>query len=77
MTEDREKLNYFLFVVEGAGAIFVGVFLAAYLGGLFMTPQTTVLHSEPAFRLPLAVFGVFLLELIWAGIVLALYLRRK
>ncbi len=71
MTSDN-RLNKFLFAVEGVGAVFVAIFLAAYLGGLFYTPQTTVLHSELAFRIPLFVFGAALLVLILATVVLAL-----
>jgi len=58
----------FLFIVQGAGAVFVGIFLAAYLGGL---PSTAVLHSEPVFRVPLFIFGGVLLVLVLAGFVLA------
>ena len=69
MTE--KKLTSFLFVFEGVGAVFVAVFLAAYLGGLFYTPQTTVLHSEPAFKIPLIIFGAVLLILILVTVILA------
>jgi hypothetical protein len=72
MMNDK-RLTNFLFVVEGVGAVFVAVFLAAYLGGLFYTPQTTVLHSDWTwtFRIPLFIFGAALLVLtlitiIWA-----------
>ncbi len=58
----------FLFAVEGVGAVFVSVFLAAYLAGL---PTTAVLHSEPAFKVLLSVFGVLLLILICAVIVIS------
>lgn len=56
-----EKINRFLFAVQGVGAVFVGIFLAAYLGGL---PTTAVLHSEPAFRIPLFILGAALLVLL-------------
>ena len=65
------KLTKFLFVIEGVGAVFVAVFLAAYLGGLFYTPQTTVLHSEIAFKIPLLIFGAVLLILILVSVILA------
>jgi len=58
----------FLFAVQGIGAVFIGIFLAAYLGGL---PTTAVLHSEPAFRIPLTIFGVVLLVLVLSAFVLA------
>jgi hypothetical protein len=71
-----KTINRFLFIFQAVGGMFISVFLAAYLGGLFMKPSTTVLHSELAFRVPLAVFGVAFLLLILAGTVLAAY-RKK
>jgi hypothetical protein len=73
MTLADKKLTTILFSLEGVGAVFVSIFLAAYLGGL---PTTTVLHDEPAFRIPLIIFGVVLLMLILATVVLA-FLQRK
>ena len=68
-----EQTSKFLFAVQGIGAVFVGIFLAAYLSGL---PTTAVLHSEPAFRIPLYIFGVVLLVLVISALVLAA-LQRK
>jgi hypothetical protein len=50
------------------------VFLAAYLGGLLVgfvegKPLTIVLHSEPAFRVPLFILGGALLFLLLAALV--------
>jgi hypothetical protein len=53
-----------LLALEGVGAVFVGLFLAVYLGGLFVTPQTTVFHSVPEIKLTLAVSGAVLLVFI-------------
>jgi zinc transporter ZupT len=69
-------LSKLLFAVEGVGAVFVGVFLAAYLGGLFVVPQTTVFHSEPVVRFALAVLGGALLVLVLATVIVAI-LKRK
>jgi len=71
------KLTKFLFVIEGVGAVFVSIFLAAYLGGLFYTPQTTVLHSELAFKIPLFIFGAILLVLTLVTVVLAASLKKN
>ncbi len=49
-----KRITKFLFAVEAVGIVFVGVYLAAYLGGLFVLPQTTVFHSVPAVRLALS-----------------------
>jgi hypothetical protein len=67
------KLTVFLLMFEGAGAVFAGIFLAAYLGGL---PSTNVLHSEPAFRIPLAIFGAVLLILLFSALVLAAFAKK-
>jgi hypothetical protein len=69
----EEQTAKFLFAVQGVGAVFVGIFLAAYLGGL---PTTAVLHSEPAFRIPLYIFGVVLLVLVLSALVLAVLSKK-
>ena len=63
-----------LYATQGVGAVFVAVFLAAYLGGL---PSTDVLHSEPIFRIPLIIFGAAFLILILATVIMAAYLRKR
>jgi hypothetical protein len=60
----QQKKRLLQLALEVVGAIFTAVFLAAYLGGMFMTPSTTVLHSDPAFHAVLYVFGAALLVLI-------------
>jgi hypothetical protein len=72
-----KRITSFLLAVQGVGVVFMGIFLAAYLGGMLMTPSTTVLHSEPAFRIPLAIFGIVLLILILATVVvLAIFVKQ-
>ena len=61
MTLANKKITTLLYSVEGVGIVFVAIFLAAYLGGL---PTTAVLHSEPAFKIPLIIFGAALVILI-------------
>ncbi len=74
MRLNDQKTRKFLLIIEGIGATFAGVFLAAYLGGLavaFFEDQdlTMVLHSELAFRLPLFMLGGALLFLLLAAFV--------
>ncbi len=76
MQMPNNGLTKFLFAVEIVGAVFVGIFLTAYLGGLFVLPQTTVFHSVPAVRLALSVLGGVFLVLILATVVLV-YIKRK
>ena len=77
MEPDNKRITNLLLAVQGVGVVFAGIFSAAYLGGMFMTPSTTVLHSEPAFRIPLTVFGTVLLVLISATVVFAVASEKK
>jgi hypothetical protein len=70
---NRNNVTKLLYASQGVGAVFVAVFLAAYLGGL---PSTNVLHSEPIFRIPLIAFGAALLALILSTVIVAAYLRK-
>lgn len=74
MTLTDKKLNAVLYSLEGIGAVFVVIFLAAYLGGL---PTTNVLQNQPAFRIPLTVLGAVLLILVLATVVLAAWRGRR
>jgi hypothetical protein len=74
MELSEKQIRMLSFVTQGVGAIFVGIFLAAYLGGL---PSTVVLHSEPVFRIPLFIFGSVFLILILASVVLSLFSKKE
>jgi len=76
LTLNDKRKTTFLLALQGLGAVFVGIFLAAYLGGLFMTHSTTVLHSEPAFRIPLTIFGITLLVLVLATVILVVFSKK-
>jgi len=73
MRFNEKRVTQIMFATQGVGAVFVGVFIAAYLAGL---PSTDVLHSEPAFRIPLMVFGAILLILVLATVILAAYHKK-
>lgn len=51
----------------------MGIFLAAYLAGL---PTTEVFHSDPAFRVPLSIFGAVLLVMVLSAFVLAVLSKK-
>jgi Zn-dependent protease with chaperone function len=70
----QKHVNKLLFATQGVGAVFVIIFLSAYMAGL---PGTNVLHMEPAFRIPLIVFGAALLVLILVTVILAVVFRKK
>ncbi len=63
-----KRVKTFLLTIQGIGAVFVALFLAAYLAGL---PTTNVLHSELALRVPLAIFGLVLIFLVLSCLVIA------
>ena len=73
MRLSEKQINAFLFVTQGVGAVFVGIFLAAYLAGL---PTTAVFHSEPAFRIPLTILGAALLIMVLSASVLAVLSKK-
>ena len=75
--EQNKITNALLLALQGVGAVFVGVFLTAYLGGMFMNPSTTVLHSEPAFRIPLIVLGAALLVLLLSTVIAAAFSKKE
>jgi hypothetical protein len=70
----EKQINAFLFATQGVGAVFVGIFLAAYLAGL---PTTAVFHSEPAFRVPLFIVGVALLVMVLSAFILAVLSKKN
>jgi hypothetical protein len=72
-----KQVNAFLFAAQGVGAAFVVIFLAAYLGGLFAVPQTTVFHSVPEIKLALAVLGIILLVMVLSAFVLAALSKKE
>jgi hypothetical protein len=69
-----KRLSNFLFATQGVGAMFVGIFLVAYLGGL---PSTNVLHKEVAFRMPLSILGLVLLVLVLVTVIVAAFQRKN
>ncbi len=71
MEHNNKMIRNLLFAFQGIGAVFVGFFLTAYLGGMFMHPSTTVLHGEPVFRIPLTVLGIVLLVFVLVAVILA------
>jgi len=73
MALENKNLTAVLYSIEGVGAVFVVIFLAAYLGGL---PTTNVLQDQPAFRIPLAFFGALTLILIFVAVALAVWHKR-
>ena len=73
MEIDDKKLTKFSYVIEGVGASFVTIFLAAYLAGI---PTTAVYHSEPIIRIPLFIIGAVLVELVLCAVVLAALTKR-
>lgn len=78
---EKQRTN-FLYVAQGAGIVFVAIYLAAYLGGLLVPnpggqPGTIVLHSDLPFRIPIAIVGTAFLLLVLSGLVLAALAKKN
>ena len=70
----RKSRSLLLLATEGIGAIFVSIFLAAYLAGI---PTTAVLHSDAIVRISLAIIGTVFLLLILLATIFSLINRNK
>ena len=77
MRLSEKQINTFLFAAQGIGAAFVVIFLAAYIGGLFVIPQTTVFHSVPEIRLTLTVLGIILLVMVLSAFIVGSLSKRE
>ena len=73
MNFDERKIHFLQFTTEGIGAIFVGIFLTAYLAGI---PTTTVYHSDPIVRMSLTITGIMFLILILLTVIAAIIKRK-
>lgn len=77
MIHNDKRITNLLLLTQIVGIVFVGFYLAAYLGGMLMSPSTTVLHDKPVFHIPLTIFGAALLILILASIIMAAISKRS
>lgn len=68
------QISKLLLAFEGIGAIFLGVFLAAYLMGI---PSYVVYHSDPTFRMILSIFGGLLIILILIALIASALNKKK
>lgn len=73
----NKQKNWFLYTVEGVGAVFVSLFIFVYLAGLSRLPSDVVYHSDPVFRLPLSMIGAILVTLAVVAIVIAVVFNKK
>jgi hypothetical protein len=68
------QLKWYIFLVQGIGAIFYGVFSAAYILTL---PSTRVLSGEPIFKVPLTIFSIMFVALILFSLAVGAAYRQK
>ncbi len=69
-----KKINILTLATDGVGALFIGIFLSAYLAGI---PTTAVFHSDPTVRLALAITGTIFLILVLTTIITAVLKRNN
>ena len=78
----EKQTNIFLFAAQGVGAIFVGIFLTAYFGGLLEAyiadlPLTNTFNSDPTFVVSQSVIGAILIAFVVVALVLAAIIKQK
>ncbi len=78
----EKQTNIFLFAAQGVGAIFVGIFLTAYFGGLLEAyiadlPLTNTFNSDPTFVVSQSVIGAILIAFVVVALVLAAIVKQK
>ena len=71
---NRKQLASFLFLVQGIGVVFYGVFSSAYMLAL---PTSDLLHGEPIYKLLLSIWGGLFLILIFVAIGLSVLLKKR
>ena len=71
---NEKQISKLLFAFEGIGAIFLGVFLVAYLMGI---PSYVVYHSDSTFRMILSILGGGLLIILILIALIASALNKK
>ena len=82
MKLNEKQTNIFLFAAQGVGAIFGGIFLTAYFGGLLEAyladlPLTNTFNSDPTFVLLQSVIGAILIAFMVIALILAVIVKQK
>lgn len=72
-----KQLTVLLYTIEGAGAIFMGLFAAVYVAGIGRLPDYVVYHFEPTIRLIMSIIGALLVALIILAFIRGLIMKRK
>jgi hypothetical protein len=70
----NQQLASLVFLAQGIGVIFFGIFLAAFY---FPMPSNDTLIGDPNFRTPMSIFGILFIALIVISIVAAYLVKRK
>lgn len=74
MRSITKHTRIFLFITQGIGIVFCGIFLAAYFGGL---PSTNTLNSETSFIFSQGVIGAILIAFIVLAMIIAFAFKQK
>jgi len=70
---ERKPLELLVFLAQGIGVVFYGIFLAAFYVPM---PSNDTLIGDPTFRTPLSIFGGIFLILIIISLA-ASYVRKQ
>jgi hypothetical protein len=69
----NKALKAFVFLTQGVGSVFFGIFLSAYV---FALPTNHILHGETSYRIVLGTFGGLLIILTVVSVILAYTMKR-
>jgi hypothetical protein len=70
----RQQSNVLVFLTQGIGVIFFGIFLAAFY---IPMPSNNTLIGDSNFSTPMAIFGLIFIVLILVTIVASYVIKRK
>lgn len=69
-----QQLTAFIFLTQGIGVVFFGIFLAAFY---IPMPSNQTLIGDPNFRTPLSIFGAIYLAVTLIAVVAAYVTKKK
>ena len=69
----RQQLTALVFLAQGIGVSFFGIFLAAFYVPM---PSNDTLIGDPNFRTPMSIFGIIFIVLILISLAVAYMVKR-
>ncbi len=70
----KSQLTSLVFLAQGIGIVFFGIFLAAFYVPM---PSNDTLIGDPNFRTPMSIFGIIFIALIIISIIAAYVVKQR